>query len=367
MAWELYKEIKYTADGVPPGTLSGFPKLVSVSGDADIASECSAGGGIKFTTPDGLTDLSFGLYPSVDLSSGDVLARVKLDLSNTASVGDVMCRLYYSATETTTEDKAGTVDNNYAVFCPLEDDPSGAAPQIFDWVAESFIGTTQGGMTAGDSVAGAVGQGLNFDGVNDYIQLGNYGLASTGNVTLEALVAHTTNPSSHLTLIGEGYSESSQPVFLLGVRRDTLRAIVSGFTSGSNIVTGSGLVAVNDGNLHSAVAVLRSSDKTLSVYIDGQFDGSVDTTSSNSHEDALFDRLSIGAFWRDTVDSFVPGLLDEVRVSSVARSADWLAYAHIDDLDNISTFTLGEEQGGGGGPTFNPAWAVGSNIVIMGT
>ena len=77
-----------------------------------------------------MTDLDFGLYPSTDLANGTVLARVKVTLLTAASVGDVICRLYYSASESTTEDKAGTV-SAYSLFMPLEQDPSGSAPQLF--------------------------------------------------------------------------------------------------------------------------------------------------------------------------------------------------------------------------------------------
>lgn len=144
MTWTKYKEIKYAADGIPAENLTDFPKLVSITADADIASELSGGGGIKFTSADGLTDLSFGLYPSTDLAAGTVLARVKVTLLTAASVGDVICRLYYSSSESTTEDKAGTVSADYVLFMPLEEDPSGSAPQMLDWVSEANLGTSGG-------------------------------------------------------------------------------------------------------------------------------------------------------------------------------------------------------------------------------
>src|SRR5690606_9621038 len=43
------------------------------------------------------------------------------------------------------------------------------------------------------------------------------------------------------------------------------------------------------------------------------------------------------------------GTIDDVRISSVDRSADWLEYAYADDFSNEDTFELGPEEVDGGG------------------
>src|SRR5690606_26937076 len=63
--------------------------------------------------------------------------------------------------------------NGYVLYMPLEEDPSGSAPQMRDWVTDSLIGTSAGSMTSDDLVAGKVGKGLEFDGSNDCIDTPN--------------------------------------------------------------------------------------------------------------------------------------------------------------------------------------------------
>ena len=153
MAFGQYKEIRYATDGIPPANLTDFSLPLWITTDADIAAELGSGGGIKVTSADGLTDLPFGLYPSTNLAAGTVHGRFLGSPLTAASIGDVIARLYYDAGESTVEDKAGVVANDYVVFMPLEEDPSGSAPQIYDWVSESNLGTTNGGMSSGQLAA----------------------------------------------------------------------------------------------------------------------------------------------------------------------------------------------------------------------
>lgn len=335
MAWTLYKEIKYATDGIPAENLTDFPKLVFVDADSDIASELSSGGGVKFTSADGMTDLSFGLYPSTDLSAGTVLARVKLSLLTAASVGDVMCRLYYSADESTTEDKAGTVGNDYQLFMPLEEDPSGSAPQMYDWVDESNRGTSAGSMASGDLVAGTVGNQLDFDGSDDTIA-GTMASANSGNAfTVEIIAAITGTDLEGLWKMSDNASQAyadkrsgfSPDNIVLGVRQ--------GF--------GGPALNVNvdiDEDVHSWAFRYNGSD--MSIFKDGVSIGSSSISFTLPTTENNFE-IAPSIFARGQMQ------VDEFAISTVYRSSNWLAYSHTDNFDNADTFTLGTEQGGSSG------------------
>lgn len=337
MAWTKYKEIRYALPGIPGANLSGFPKLIEIAADADIAAELSFGGGIKFTSPNGLTDLPFGLYPGVDPSFGDVLARVKLDPLTAASVGDVLCRLYYSAVESTTEDKAGTVSNGYSLFLPLEEDPGGSAPQMFDWVTETYVGTSGGGMSG--NPPGQVGNGLSFDGSNDTVALPTSLGIGTADFTAE-IIAQSVGGVGPLTiLLG---ADPSAVAFTAGWALFVSAGVLNLYTvssPGPAATTATGVTPVDDGGMHHLAGVRQGT--SLATYVDGALDGSVTGTARNCTAGA--EAIAFAGPWARW-----HGLMDECRISSVARSADWLSYVYADESDNPTTFTLSAEQGGGG-------------------
>lgn len=351
MAFTLYKEIKYAMDGIPDANLTDFPKRFAIAGDSDIASECSGGGGVKVTSADGITDLPIEILASgTDLTSGDVEFWVKVSLLTAASVGDVIARLYYDGAETTIEDRAGVWSNNYALVMHMEQDPSGSAPQMYDSVSETNIGTSSGSMTSGDLVGGQVGSGLEFDGSDDYISTP---LSHLNILTIEAIVA------------GANTGDFAPPIGTTALITYFTRNNANGawdVWDGANAYHQLNFSSAFDNSPHSLAGTADGS--TLRAYTDG-----VET------ENEAYSGV-IGAFGNTITTLYLAfmsgsahfgGLIDEVRVSSVARSADWLAYQYTDDFDNADTFTLGAEQGGGGGGGgFSASWVRDRSTVLGG-
>lgn len=333
------KEIRYGAV-FPDANLTDFPKLFKISGDLDIAAELASGGGIAVTGADGETTVPFGLYPSSDPSSGDLILRAKFSPLTGATTGDVLGYLYYDAAATTTEDKAGVVDNGYALFMPLEDDPSGTAPQMLDWTTEAKRGTTSGSMTIGDLVTGQVGDGLDLDGSDDAVACtvpSNSILAN--NAFTASIIADFAGSASLYDLMRN--LDNSILVFI-DQRPGSERVSFA-------VRTGFGGPAVSGGITLDSLPHrwdFRYAAGDMQILLDG----SVLATSSTAFTlpVAVDDwSLAIGFGFTN-----FPGVMDEFSLSQVARSDDWLAYAYADDFSNADTFSLGpEETEGGGGAT----------------
>jgi hypothetical protein len=346
MAWTLYKEVRYAAPGIPSSSLTDFPKLVTITTDADIAAELGGGGGIKFTSADGGTDLDFGLYPSTALASGTVVARVRVSPASTANAGDVLCRLYYSSAESTTEDKAGTVSNGYVVFMPMEEDPSGGAPQMLDWVTNTNRGTSEGTMTSGDLVAGQVGSGLDHDASDDGVALPT-SLFASATLTYETWVNPAAINSYYFML---SCYTSDGDAMELAIHAEG----GNGSLGGGNYNNWARSNAVLSASAWQKVD-LTSSGGTTQLYLDGATTGSTGSTNFTTFTPAT----KVGK--RTTGGFPFSGVIDEVKLSSVARAAAWLAYAFADEDNNGATFTLSAEQGGGGGGAVGPL--VGGKLV----
>lgn len=336
--WTLYKELKYATGGIPTANLTDFPKLFLINTDADLATELSGGGGIKFTSADGLTDLPFGLYPSTDLASGTVHARVQLSLSSTANAGDVMARLYYSASQSTTEDKAGTVDADFELFMPLEEDPSGSAPQMLDWFTETNLGTSNGSMVSGDLVDGQVGNGLDFDnGATQFIDLGTpANLEIYTNLTIRALIKVGETETDAQFVLSKDFSTGARG-YGMGISNSVQGSKFYLEVGGSAVFSTTDPV-LNDDAWHSIAATFNGTD--WEAWIDGVSLGTASTSvpTANSSANWYISGREYSGFFNGT-----HGTIDEVSISSVVRSDGWMAYWHEDEFDNANTFTFGEE------------------------
>lgn len=345
MAFTLYRELKYALDGIPDSNLTAFPKLFIISGDSDIAAECSGGGGFKVTSADGSTDLEFEVVDSLtDLTSGDVAFFVSRSLLTGASVGDVICRIYYDGAETTDEiDPTAVWNSDFEAVYHLEEDPSGGAPQLIDSTANGYDLTTSGSMTSGDLVAAGVGNGIDFDGTDDYAQVTS-GVVSGTPCTLECIVKPANTNTSRCVTLGVGTNVRTISIFLQD-SGSGLKAWAQEYNGISGVATGTTTVPTN---AFTHIAAVFDSDSSRSIFTNG---GDKQTNSTNvTGGIGTIDRLKIsGNTW--TGDQLLAGIVDMVRVSNVARSDDWIAYTTQDLLNNADTFTLGTEQGGGGGAT----------------
>ncbi len=336
------KAVKY-GTAFPGSNLTDFPKLIRITTDSDIASELSGGGGIAFTQADGTTTCPFGLYPDCTPSAGTFLLRVKFPtLLTAASTGDVLGYIYYDHTQTTSQSKSSVMDGNYVAFMPLEEDPSGGAPQMLDWVTNTNIGTSNGSMTSGDLVAAEVGDGLDFDGSDDYIACGNLSAGSDKTATYE-VICKTSSTNDANWLISEGNSGDGTPIS--GMRFDPgSSGKVEGFirdNGGGLILYGSPGASVADSNFHAIAAKLNSTAATM--YRDGVAGTPVDISGVGA---ITLNVSAIACLLRTGTGNFLTAILDEVRISSVARSSDWLAWAYTDDFATSSTFSLGTQEVG---------------------
>ncbi len=345
MAWSKYKNVQY-GTVFPGSNLTDFPLLVKIAADSDIASECGSGGGIKFTSADGMTDLAFGLYPSSDITTGDIIARVKASPITSGTTGNPIVRLYYSASESTTEDKAGVMDGNYVLFMPLEEDPSGSAPQMFDWVSETNVGTSAGTMTSGDLVTGQVGNGLELDGSDDYIATPSITIGTAA--TVECGFCRKSSSTSRQYFLAKDQAGSRVFGFALyesGVPGGENDLVFTYWDGASRSVGAEGLTAVDQWRALAGTA----GSGTVRLYVDGtERDTNTIGTLTNVSSPVNIGRRAYSSF-----EGYTNCIIDEVRLSSTERSADWLAYAYENDFNNSDTVTLGSEQGGGGGGAAN--------------
>lgn len=377
MAFTLHFAAEYTLDSIPASNLTAFPKLFIITGDSRIAAECASGGGIQVKAADNTTILPIEVIWSLtDLASGDVAFYVPLDLLTAANVGDPTCYIYYDGSETTTEDHASVwVDFNRVLH--FEEDPSGSAPQIYDSVSQTKIGTSAGSMTNGDLVDAPVGKGLEFDGTDDIITFANAAVFVSDLTTSHTVeIGFKTSASNNSNKWAFGGGASGAPIWGLPIEEsDFGTGFAAAYRDNSDRWAYRGASQTINNNTDRVVGFVKSGNTAgdINLIVDG-----VNATGQSNLLNSGFatlDETSIGfgiggAVFNGSSTAWLPSTFWEFRVSSVVRSADWIAYTAQDLLNNADTFTLGAEQGGGVGPTpiggsDNPSAALSEAIAIL--
>ncbi|MCI0401405.1 MAG: DUF2341 domain-containing protein [Gammaproteobacteria bacterium] len=335
-AWAYRKGISIDKNKVT-ATLSSFPVLINLGSDADLAADAQVDfDDILFTASDGTTKLSHEIE-KYNEATGELVVWVKVpSLSSTV---DTVLYLYYgNATVASQQDPANVWDANYQAVWHLKEDPSGSAPQMKDSTSPPQHGTSQGTMTASDQVAGKIGGSLDLDGTDDRVSVGMI----VGNSTaFTASAWFRTSATAIAKIWAEGNSTTTTPVTNVQVNEPAagdVRFSVRDDASADGTVTFSG-GSYNNGSWHHVVGVQRAkNDREL--FIDGVSKG----TSTVSLGTVTLNTGNIGANERTTLSNYLSGLVDEVRVSNIARSAAWVATEFKNQNNPANFYSLCSEE-----------------------
>jgi len=330
----------------PASNQTAFSLLVKASSDADIGAELSTRK-LAVTLADGTTQVGYGALKFASAGGlADLALRAKVDLDSSAATNDVLGYLYYDATATDQQNKAVAVDSNTQGYWPLEEDPSGSAPQVLDWTSNASHGTSQGSMTSGDLVAGQVGYGLEFDGTDDYLSVPSFALP-TSAITFSCWWKPTVAVSDNdfilfriFDLTGNTRVYDVFPRFKDDPSNSGYYGWYNNGVEGRLVTDLSGYFAQN-----TWCHLVHTYDGTTNrVYINGVERGSNTPGVDATWDTSTADDLRFGSTGQEPVVNFPRLVLDEARLDNVARSADWVAYDYQNQFNNGNTVTLGAEE-----------------------
>lgn len=346
--YQYRKEIT-VQDANIDGDLTDFPLLVAWNNDTDLETSKvqsdlddvrfydSSGNLLKFEIDD------------FEIDGTDSTARIwvkKPTLYASPSGSDNKIWMYYGyASAANGEDAANVWDSNFKGVWHCQEDPSGSAPQILDSTSNNNDGTSNGSMTSGDSVSGIVGNGLDFDGSNDYIDVGD-AIESTdnsGKLTLEVWL-NGNSLAAWDAIVGKdqgvGGNDSDWGLWLQGSKKPDIWGT---FGSYKNLLTGTTVLA--NGTDYYIAFASGASDHEL--YVNGASEAT--ETSSGAWANVTNNpNMTIGRVRSNTYN--INGVISEVRVSAERRSDAWIKFCHhnIAAADNELTWGSEEAQGSGG-------------------
>ena len=325
-----YKQ-KITIDNTKvDATLTSFPVLITEDHlHADVFTNAQANGGdLRFSSDaDGVTQLACEV-----VSFGASETQIWVTVPSVSSSVDTDIYIWYDTeggdaqpTVTDTYGRNNVWDSDYLAVYHLEEDPSGGAPQMVDSSGSDFHGTSGGTMTSGDSVAVKIGDGLDFEGTDDYINCGDNCDIGTNDMTLQAWVYREGADDYQGVISKSTWDAETGRWMLLIDDNNKLSALLGGASEvyGWAISTASIAASTN-----TAIAATFNRDGNITNYINGSVDGT-DDISAFSSEDLNTTRPmklgSLGAAGSDDPFKFLDGRIDEARVSKIVRAATWLS------------------------------------------
>jgi len=224
-----------------------------------------------------------------------------------------------------------------------ETDIDGGSGDIKDSTSYVNNGTTKN-MNTNDQVPGQIDGSFDFDGTNDYVNLGQpSSLDITGSITISAWI----KPDVIFGAIVSKREWISGPwgQYLFDIYQDNLRLVW--YNSGSWQGNGSCNITsyISIGKWAHVAGTYNTSTDEAAIYVDGIKRGSVIEPTGLRHYDVS---TKIG-IWT-TTDSNLPrdpfnGRIDEVRISNTARSAAWIKASYERGRDHLLDFG-GEEVAG---------------------
>lgn len=294
---------------------------------------------IAITESDGTTEVK------AEIVRWDHSARkvwIKFKATSISSTSDTIFYLYYDKTHAdntnigdVTETAAQDVyDNNHLSVYNLEQDPSGSAPQMLDSTSNNNDGTSNGTMTSGDLVDGQIGKGIEFDGVDDDLQLSDNTIwDGATTLTISSWIKYDPSASDDDLNIITDFKHTPSDISLKFRVQKSRQAILFAVCDGT---TEENLFTDNNTILPSTwyhVAVVFVGGTSISTYINGELSKSTGITvaSLDSEDNAIF----IGRDAYIGGVSHYKGIIDQVSISNVARSAEWINAQYIAGKDQL--------------------------------
>ena len=325
-SWSYRKKITIDhtkVSGVASSTLNSFPILVSVT-DSDLKFTgsggkvaSSTGADILFTAGDGVTALNYEIenYAS---TTGNLVAWVRIPVLS--AVNDTAIYAYFgnaAAPANTSSNIHSTWDSNYLAVWHMGD--NAANTTILDSTSNGKNGTSQANTNT-KNTAGQVANGQTFNGSSDYEGSPSYGTPPT-SFTIEAWAKPTASGGILFDEQG-GPNQSAWHDSQLEI--ETNNVVKSCVWTGSSTCVNSTSTLVY-GNWNLMATRYNSSNTTLDGVINGVVGGTNAAVSRQTpNTGAQYWHVGVTDATNSGNGNYFSGSADEVRVSNIVRSNDWL-------------------------------------------
>ncbi|MBD3172283.1 DUF2341 domain-containing protein [Candidatus Bathyarchaeota archaeon] len=316
--------------------LSDFPVFINIT-DPDLANNAQNDfDDILFIDQNNSTQLDHEIE-DYDGTTGYLAAWVNTDLS---TAQDTVIWMYYGNPSSPNQEKPSQVwANDFNGVWHMSQNP-GADPQLLDSTSNNEDGSFQGGMDSSDQVNGKANGALDFDGVNDYINLGDIDTRLDA-VTVEAWFYHESTGDERIFCKSRGTAVSDH-ILSLGIDDDIVRVRVDTQGPGGGVTSHDSNPFATTNKWQYVAFTWSRTTENLYIYGDDTVIGSFNKQGFRIQDPNI--DVTIGNV--NTVDSrYWDGVLDEIRLSSVDRDPAWLKATYFTTSEPDKFVSLGPQQG----------------------
>ncbi|TFF93765.1 DUF2341 domain-containing protein, partial [Candidatus Thorarchaeota archaeon] len=317
--------------------LTDFPVLIDIT-DTDLKNDVQADGDdIAFVINGQQVPHEIEMF---DQDSGPTEAHLVawVLVPSLSSTVDTTIDMYYGDSAAPPLEKPADVwTNGYAGVWHLNNDPS--TDFIRDSSGDIHHGTALN-MESGDYLlTGQVDGALNFDGADERVRIGNIDSDSWNAITVSLWIYTTDSVGDDRGIAKEEGTGGGPHIFMVGYDAGSLKCRITTDTAYTYIEPGSG-VALS--TWYYAVMTWDASLSTneMKIYLNGSLNGETpnggSTISDSSIDVMIADNFEATRSWT--------GSLDEGRISTVARSANWIATEYNNQYSPSSFHSVGSEQ-----------------------
>jgi biopolymer transport protein ExbB len=308
-AWSSRKRIDLP---IPTADLTDFPNCIKIVADADMTEALANGFDIRFVAADGVTELAYE-RESWSGGGGAAVTAIFWVKTDVAMAGTYIFCYFGNPSATDGADPENVWDANFKAVYHMKD---ATTSTILDSTANNNDGAKTGANEPIEAT-GKIGKGQDFDGVNDFIAAPSI---SVTQITLSAWIKPIFD-ANYKTFFDTGN-------LIMTVLPDRVIEIgVEGFAGvASSPVLG-------DDWLHF-VGIVNGANALF------YFNGALDSTRAN--QEFTSGIVNLGRYSGGGQN--YKGLLDEIRLSSIARSAEWIAYEYANMNPADGGLTWGDEE-----------------------
>ncbi|PIA80060.1 hypothetical protein BFR04_00025 [Gaetbulibacter sp. 4G1] len=330
---------------VGSSNLTDFPFLVTLNHldseivDGGVYSALNGGGDIRFSSDAaGNNRLAIEVVEFVtDATPANRKCQIWVKIPSLSATSDTIIYIWYNKTgevQPITTDTYGSQtvwSNSYASIWHMEEDPSSIIPQIKDSGSNLNSGITEGSMESNDLINSQIGRGLELNGTNQFVNVGN---SSSLNLTSSLTISGWFNPTSF------------HPFYLMAKRAETVN---SGYNilfqkypdnrltyyDGTTIHHTTPPLLYNENQWNYVVIKINAAGTGVTFFLNGVFSTEI---TALTLPDGLAQNLYLGTR-SNGVSHRLNGSLDEIRVSNIERSNNWILTEY-NNQSNPSTFAV---------------------------
>ena len=308
--------------------LTNFPVAVILNSSRHDFSKGNANGyDTRFTSSDGETLLK---YERERHDSSNSLAEYHTKIPAVSSSANTIFYFYYR-TETTEDgaDPTNVWDSNFKGVWHKNDLTTSS---IKDSTANGNNGTKKA-VNEPIETEGKIGKAQSYDGTDDYIRAdGVTAYLTTTELTFEGWAKPTAVKRGAILSFHDSSGNNRNIVFWA---QDGSSQKFYYYDDSTNYIASASTFALD---WHFIVITIDSSNNGK-LYVNSNIEG----TFTTSVRPPTNGRFSMGQEWdANTPTDFFQGLIDEVRVSKIARSAAWIKASYHSGNDSLLSY--GEEE-----------------------